>query len=127
MKEMICIVCPKGCHLQVDENGNTTGNQCVRGAQYAKSELLHPTRVLTSTVRICNGLHPRLPVKTDCPIPKADVFRAMSLLEGIELNVPVSCGQVVLRDILGTGANFIATRNMFPEEFYLERKKEPES
>jgi len=22
MKEYICIVCPKGCHINVDENGN---------------------------------------------------------------------------------------------------------
>ena len=53
MKELICIVCPKGCHLKVDEENGcaVTGNGCPRGAEYGKSELLHPTRVLTSTVK----------------------------------------------------------------------------
>ena len=54
MTEMICITCPKGCHLQVDENDGfrVTGNGCPRGAEYGKNELLHPVRVLTSTVRL---------------------------------------------------------------------------
>ena len=34
MTDLICIVCPKGCHLKVDEeNGyKVTGNGCPRGA-----------------------------------------------------------------------------------------------
>ena len=54
MKELICIVCPNGCHLKVDEeNGyNVTGNKCERGAEYGKAELLYPMRMVTSTVRI---------------------------------------------------------------------------
>ena len=41
MKELICIKCPKGCHLHVDdENGYAvTGNSCERGAEYGKKEL----------------------------------------------------------------------------------------
>ena len=38
MKELICITCPRGCHLQVDDNLNVTGNMCPRGAAYAKAE-----------------------------------------------------------------------------------------
>ena len=50
MKELICIVCPKGCHLRVDEDNGyaVTGNGCPRGAEYGKIELTHPTRVVTS-------------------------------------------------------------------------------
>ena len=42
MKELICIVCPKGCHLKVDEENGcaVTGNGCPRGAEYGKNELL---------------------------------------------------------------------------------------
>ena len=52
-REIICICCPRGCHLQVDpENDyNVTGNACPNGAAYGKEELTHPTRILTSTVR----------------------------------------------------------------------------
>ena len=71
MKELICIVCPKGCHLKVDEENGyaVTGNSCPRGAEYGKNELSNPTRMLTSTVCIEGGIYPRLPVKTSQAIP----------------------------------------------------------
>ena len=33
MRELICITCPKGCHLKVDEENDykVTGNGCPRG------------------------------------------------------------------------------------------------
>ena len=54
MKELICIVCPRGCHLKVDEANDyaVTGNSCPRGAEYGRNECTHPTRVLTTTVKI---------------------------------------------------------------------------
>ena len=33
MREFICIECPKGCHLSIDDNLNVTGNSCPRGKQ----------------------------------------------------------------------------------------------
>ena len=79
MKELICIVCPQGCHLKVDEENGcaVTGNACPRGAEYGKMELTHPTRVVTSTVRCEGGLYPRCPVKTDRAIPKELIFQVM--------------------------------------------------
>lgn len=114
MKNLICIVCPKGCHLQVDEENGyaVTGNSCPRGAKYGKTELLHPTRVLTSTVRVEGGLHRRLPVKTAAPIPKELMFEAMEALNGVTLTAPVTVGQVVISNLLGTGVDVVATRDM---------------
>ena len=114
MKNLICIVCPKGCHLQVDEDNGyaVTGNSCPRGAEYGKTELLHHTRVLTSTVRVEGGLHRRLPVKTAAPIPKELMFEAMEALNGVTLTAPVTVGQVVISNLLGTGVDVVATRDM---------------
>ena len=114
MKELICIVCPKGCHLKVDEENGcaVTGNGCPRGAEYGKSELLHPTRVLTSTVKVQGGLHRRLPVKTSASIPKGMLFEVMRTLDNVQLTAPVAAGQVVVPNVLGTGADIIATRSM---------------
>lgn len=117
MKELICIVCPKGCRLQVDEEHGyaVTGNNCPRGAEYGRNELLHPTRVLTSTVRVQGGLHRRLPVKTTAPIPKELLFQAMEALNGVTLTAPVTVGQVVIANLLGTGVDVVATREMKKE------------
>ena len=114
MKELICIVCPKGCHLKVDEEKDyaVTGNGCPRGAEYGKIELTHPTRVVTSTVRCAGGRYPRCPVKTDRPVPKERIFDVMRALDGVELATPVQVGQVVLTDVCHTGANVVATRTM---------------
>ncbi len=114
MKELICIVCPKGCHLKVDEeNGyRVTGNGCPRGEEYGKKELTDPRRVITSSVKITGGIYPCCSVRTDAPIPKAKIFEAMELLKKVELHSPVHVGDVVIADVLGTGANFIVTRDM---------------
>ena len=114
MKELICIVCPQGCHLKVDEENGfaVTGNACPRGAEYGKMELTHPTRVVTSTVRCQGGLYPRCPVKTDRAIPKERMFDVMAALEEVALPAPAAVGQVVIENVCGTGADVVATRNM---------------
>lgn len=112
MKELICITCPKGCHLKVDEeHGYTvTGNSCPRGEEYGRAELIHPTRVVTSTVRCTGGSRPRCPVKTNRPIPKDQMFEVMAALDGVTLTAPVAIGQVVIPNVCGTGADIVATK-----------------
>ena len=114
MKELICIVCPKGCHLKVDEEKDdaVTGNGCLRGAEYGKAELTNPTRVVTSTVRCEGGTHPRCPVKTDRPVPKGKMMEVMAALEGIALTAPVHVGDTIIENVCGTGVNVVAARNM---------------
>lgn len=116
MREMICIVCPKGCRLQVDEKPDgeiiVMGNGCNRGIPYAKKELTNPTRVITSTVKIRGGIHNRLPVKTSTDIPKGLNFDVMRELEKIEVEAPIKVGTVLIKNVLGTGADIVATRNM---------------
>lgn len=114
MKELTCIVCPRGCHLKVDEKNGyaVSGNGCPRGAVYGRRELMNPTRVVTSTVRTTSAEHPRCPVKTSEAIPKGDIFRAMALLNDVTLEPPIACGQVVIPHILGSEVSFIATRDI---------------
>lgn len=113
MTELICITCPKGCHLTVDEKNGfaVTGNACPRGEAYGKNELQHPVRVVTSTVRLTGGTAPRLPVKTDKPLPKDKVFDCMALLDDVVAAAPVKVGDVLLANICGTDVNIVATKN----------------
>lgn len=113
IKEMVCIVCPMGCHLEIDTKTlEVTGNTCPRGEAYAKEELTAPKRVITSTVRIEGEIHKRLPVKTSTSIPKELNFKCMELLNNILVKSPVKHGQVLIKDVLGTGADIIACRDM---------------
>ena len=103
-KELICIVCPMGCMLSCEVEGgevkSVTGNTCPRGAAYAKAELLHPTRTLTTTVRLANreGL---LAVKTNRPISKERLLEAMDALRSVQAVAPVHIGDVILQGLLG--------------------------
>ena len=113
MKELVCIVCPKGCRLRVDEENGylVSGNSCIRGAEYGKNEILNPTRVLTSTVKMEGGLYRRCPVKTNKAIPKGMLFDVMQALNAVTLTSPVTVGQVVIENVCGTGVNVVATAN----------------
>lgn len=114
MKELVCIVCPKGCRLHVDEeNGyKVTGNSCPRGAEYGHNEIKNPTRVLTSTVRLEDGMYRRCPVKIETAVPKAKLMEIMRELNGVSLRSPVTVGQVALENAAGTGVNVVVTKNL---------------
>ena len=112
MVELICITCPRGCHLQVDENLNVTGNMCPRGAMYAKAELTHPVRMVTSSVNVHSKVESRLPVKTKKPIPKELIFKVMEEIEKTSVTAPIKIGDVVIKDVLGTGVDIVATKNI---------------
>ncbi len=112
-RKIICICCPRGCHLQVDpENDyNVTGNACPNGAAYGKEELTHPTRIITSTVRIGWAVS-ALPGQNRAGGAKRKDVPVMAALDPRHLHAPVRTGDVVLTDVCGTGVDVVATRNM---------------
>jgi len=112
MKELICITCPRGCRLKVDDNLNVTGNTCPRGVLYAKAELTHPTRMVTSTVSVSSKENPRLPVKTKEPIPKELIFKVMEEIDKVIVKTPIYIGDVIISNVLGSGVDIIATKNI---------------
>ena len=112
---MTCIVCPTGCHLEVNELGDGTvqvkGNNCARGEEYACQEVLDPRRTVTAVVRTTSPSLPYLPVKSGAPVPLALIPRLLRELYRTELTLPVRCGTPVLRDVLGSGIDVLATRS----------------
>ncbi len=119
-KEMVCIICPLGCRLEIQNEEQTSdgpriiGNSCPKGAEYALAELTNPTRVVTSTVVIRNAHLTRLPVKTHGAIPKDLIFACMEELAKIEVKGPVKMGDVIIKDLLNTGVDVVATRSLKP-------------
>ncbi len=114
MTELTCIGCPMGCRLMVDEENDyaVTQNGCKRGIDYGKNELKNPTRVLTTTVSAEGGIHSRCPVRTEALIPKGMLFEAMKELQKVTVKAPVKCGDTVVENLLDTGVNVIATRDL---------------
>ena len=114
-KEMTCVACPLGCAITVeyDDSGvlSVTGNTCKRGDAYARTEIVNPTRSLATSVKVNGGVHPVVPVKTSQPIPKKMMFDCMKVINAAVVDAPVEIGQVLIPDILGTGADIVATNN----------------
>ncbi|RHP41937.1 MULTISPECIES: DUF1667 domain-containing protein [unclassified Clostridium] len=114
-RELICIGCPLGCPLTVtmEENGITvTGNTCKRGEIYAKKEVTNPTRVVTSSVHVNDGVIPMVSVKTKEDIPKDKIFACMEEIRRVFVAAPVHIGDIVIEDCAGTGVPVIATKNV---------------
>ena len=113
-KSLTCIVCPSGCQLSVTiENGvvtEVTGNTCPRGKQYAIDECTNPVRTVTITARTSAG--GVIPVKTDRPIPKNLMFECMEEIDRSVVSLPAHIGDVVIKNLLQTGANIVVTANM---------------
>lgn len=116
IKQMTCIECPQGCVLSVDvENGvikSVQGAKCPKGKVYAASEVENPVRILTATV-LAEGLGLKLvPVRTDKPIPKKDIFRAVGEIRKMRIAKPLKAGDVLTEDLLGLGVKLVATREV---------------
>lgn len=113
VKELTCIVCPNGCRLTVtDESGvlTVTGGSCKRGEAFGKSEVLNPTRSITSTVATKFEDFPLLPVKTAGEIPKDKIFEAMERINAVKVTKRLKTGDVIIDDFFG--AKLVATTDM---------------
>ena len=114
IRNLTCIVCPKGCQLTVELDDNkkvisVEGATCKRGVEYANNECTNPMRTVTSTVAVKGG--GVVPVKTDRTIPKGVVFECMKLINAAVVAEDTPIGTVVIENLLDTGANVITTRN----------------
>ena len=120
IKELTCIGCPIGCTLMVELNdGEVTsikGNTCKIGENYGKKECTNPRRVVTSSVLISGGKSKIAPVKTDGDIPKSMIYDCINELKNIIIKAPIHIGDVVIENVLNTGINIIATKNV--EAYY---------
>lgn len=115
-RELICIGCPMGCMLRVEiEDGgvkSVTGNTCKRGDVYARKEVLSPTRIVTSTVKVEGGMLAAVSVKTKEDIPKDKIFECVTALKEVYVKAPVHIGDVILTNVAETGVDVVATKNI---------------
>ena len=113
MKRIVnCVECPKGCEITVEtEDGKITGitgNSCPRGKAYAENEVVCPRRVLTSTVKTKDGKV--VPVKTDKPVKKVELFDVMAKINSAVAGEKVKIGDVIIANVT-EDINVVATDN----------------
>ena len=110
--ELTCIVCPVGCRITAEVEGGdvrVSGNECKRGELYCRQEVSCPVRTVTSLVAVSGGEHPLCPVKTAQAVPKAKIPEVLKALRSLRVQAPVAIGDVLMRDIAGTGVDLVAT------------------
>ena len=104
-------MCPMGCDIEITEKeGKLTvqGNTCKRGETYGINEYTSPKRVVTSLIKTLGG--GVISVKTSDLVDKKKIFDILEALKGVSVRKPVKVGDVIVKNILGTGADIIATR-----------------
>ena len=115
-KKLICVSCPIGCEITAKiEDGvvvSVSGNRCPRGEAYARQEAIDPMRVLPTSVKVIGGKLPLVSVKTDQPVPKRLIEEIMDYIRTLSVAAPVRIGQVLAENLLQTGANLVATREV---------------
>ena len=122
-EELICITCPRGCHLTIERGAQgefeVSGNRCPRGANYAREELTAPKRTVTATARLVGAERDlssykprRVPVRSLAPVPKEKIGELLAAIYALEVRLPVARGEVLMKDALGTGVDVVATRSI---------------
>lgn len=114
-KNFICICCPIGCDInveKVDDKYNIRFNKCSRGEEYVLKEIINPTRVLTTTVKIKKSNSVRLPVKSNNAISKELLFECMKILNRLEIEAPIKMNDILIKDILKSGVDIISTKSV---------------
>lgn len=115
-REITCINCPVGCLLDVAiEDGevvSVAGNTCPRGAIYAQKEAGAPRRTVTGTVALAGGSEEVIAAKTVPDVPKESLFEVAQAMDTVLAHAPIHVGDVIVKDIAGTGSQLVATRSV---------------
>jgi CxxC motif-containing protein len=116
IKVIRCIVCPTGCEIKVKKGSGEKvtfeGYTCDRGLEYAEQEFYEPKRILTTTLRVENGILPLIPVRTDEPILKDKLKEILRETAKIKLKAPIKMGDILIKNVLELDANIIASRDL---------------
>lgn len=111
MQNYICIKCPVGCRLivdNIDEEITVIGNKCTRGAEFGRQEFTNPKRTVTSLIKVINGDKPVLPVKTTKPVYKENIRSVLDKIAKISVPAPIKIGDIICKDI-EEGVDLVAT------------------
>jgi len=114
-ERLTCILCPQGCQLEADRRDDgldVRGHQCPKGVDFAVREILHPVRNLSASVPIKGTASRMVSVRLSMPVPKEIIFPILAEISALRPEAPVRRGQILIANILDSGADVIATRTV---------------
>jgi CxxC motif-containing protein len=118
-KELVCVVCPNGCQLEVviDDSAEltvkeVTGHTCDKGPDWAEQEIINPMRTIASNIAVNGGDFPLVSVRTDAPIPLGKIMDVMKEIKKKRVDAPVRIGDHLIENPAGTSCNIVATRHV---------------
>jgi CxxC motif-containing protein len=113
---LTCVLCPVGCELEVGRDAagaiRVEGHQCDKGVPFALEEVLRPKRNLATSVPVRGMAAKMVSVRLSAAVPREMLFPILAEIAKLRPEAPVRRGQVLLADVLGTGADVIATRTV---------------
>ena len=115
MRDLVCIVCPRGCSMHIEEKSGeyiVTGNTCKRGEKFAISEMTKPMRTICTTVKTKFKDVPVLPVRVSSDIPKDKIFDVMSEINKVIIDKPTCRGDIIIKNVLNLGVDIISTSDI---------------
>lgn len=115
-----CIICPRSCELEAeilpDGQVSVSGNGCPRGAEWIRDELSDPKRTIASSVLVEGGEKEIVSVRLSSPVPLRMIFPIMDEIRKVSVTAPVSIGDIIIRDVLSSGADVIATSSVLAKK-----------
>jgi CxxC motif-containing protein len=113
---LTCVLCPVGCELEIGRDAagelRVDGNQCDKGIPFAVEEVLRPKRNLATSVPLRGAPTKMVSVRLSAAVPREMLFPVLAEIAKLRPEAPVRRGQVLIADVLGTGADVIATRTV---------------
>jgi CxxC motif-containing protein len=114
-ERLTCVLCPIGCQLEAVGDGadlQVRGGECPKGVDFAVQEILHPQRTLSASVPLRGSDARMVSVRLSAPVPRDMIFSILAAIAVLRPPAPVRRGQVLIADVLGSGADVIATRTV---------------
>lgn len=113
---LACVLCPAGCELEVDQKAdgelNISGYLCEKGIDFASEEILAPKRNVTTSVPMAGTDSVMVSVRLSGPVPRHLIFPVLKEIFRLRPQRPVKRGQVLIKDVLQSGVDVIATRTV---------------
>ncbi len=116
---LTCILCPVGCEIEVKRGTkelDLKGYQCEKGIDFATEEVLRPLRNLATSVPLKGSETLMVSVRLSGRVPRDMLFPILEKISRLRPDGPVRRGQVLIPNVLGTGADVIATRTVRSDE-----------